>query len=67
MKISALKTLHEMNNAETAIMRAMNNGEDNPPELLAESRELLRKLREKRRIFIYKQKSFTSNGHTVRH
>lgn len=67
MKISALKTLHEMNNAVLLLERALRAPEHNSPEDVAAGRELLRKVKEKRRIFIYRQKSFTSNGHVVRH
>lgn len=67
MNINSLKTLPEMNNAVTLLERALRAPEQNTPEDVAAGRELLRKVKEKRRIFIYKQKSFTSNGHTVRH
>lgn len=67
MNINSLKTLPEMNNAVMLLERALRANEHNPPELVEEGKELLRKVKEKRRIFIYRQKSFTLNGHTVRH
>ena len=67
MKINSLKTLPQMNEAVVLLERALRAPEQNTPEDVAAGRELLRKVKEMRRIFIYRQKSFTSNGHVVRH
>ena len=50
----------------SAVERALRAPEKNTPEDVAAGRELLRKLKEKRRIMAYKAKSFTPSGRMVR-
>lgn len=66
MNIYKLNTLPAMNDGIAKLERALRANEENTPEDLVLGRELLRKLKERRRIFIYRRKSFTPNGHTVR-
>ena len=59
-------TVQSLSSASAAVERALRAPEQNSAEDLAAGRELLRKLKEKRRIMAYKAKSFTPSGRMVR-
>ena len=59
-------TLQSLSSSIAAVERALRATEQNSAEDLAAGRELLRKLKEKRRIMAYKAKSFTPSGRMVR-
>jgi len=59
-------TVQSLSSSIAAVERALRAPEQNSAEDLAAGRELLRKLKEKRRIMAYKAKSFTPSGRMVR-
>jgi len=59
-------TVQSLSSSIAAVERALRAPEKNTPEDIAAGRELLRKLKEKRRIMAYKAKSFTPSGRMVR-
>lgn len=59
-------TLQSLSSSITSLERALRAPEQNSAEDIAAGRELLRKLKEKRRIMAYKAKSFTPSGRMVR-
>lgn len=58
--------LETLSHTINAIEMALRAPEQNSAEDIAAGRELLRKLKEKRRIMAYKAKSFTPSGRMVR-